>query len=425
MHAIIFVNQKAIIMRTILLFIFTFFICASLLAQRKKGKTENLVVNPSFEELASSNNAIYLYDGIDKAFAWDVPNQSTPKLYTTDGKYIYDQFGSDWNFKARSGKNVAGLGVIDYPRSYIQGTLAKPLEVGKKYDFSFWVHYHCSGANNIGIVFLPEKVNIESEDLLPLQPMTFQEKMTPYDTKNTWTQVTGSFVARKPYSNFIIGNFFEADETELESTIYGHYFAYIDDIIVEESKNQPEIAAEPNKVEENVWEQNIATIATIEQEIKSQQESEIEETTPVAETAEEPEELLEVSVEPEVVEEVTPEPASKPVLPQDFSIQFRANSTVPMLEPQAAVDAFVAQILASKTMKVLVEGHASSEGAADFNMKLSERRAQAVVDYLKKKGIPEDRISIQAFGETQPVAANDTEENRSKNRRVVIKPVEN
>jgi len=69
--------------------------------------------------------------------------------------------------------------------------------------------------------------------------------------------------------------------------------------------------------------------------------------------------------------------------------------------------------------KIRVEGHASSEGNDDYNMRLSDARAKAVRDYLiKEGGVAADRLEAKGFGETKPIASNDTEEGKEQNRRV-------
>lgn len=69
--------------------------------------------------------------------------------------------------------------------------------------------------------------------------------------------------------------------------------------------------------------------------------------------------------------------------------------------------------------KVSIEGHASAEGPAKHNKTLSEDRAKAVMDHLVKiDGVDGARLSAKGWGIEKPVAANDTEENREKNRRV-------
>ena len=65
-----------------------------------------------------------------------------------------------------------------------------------------------------------------------------------------------------------------------------------------------------------------------------------------------------------------------------------------------------------------VQGHTDSRGTDEYNMGLSEKRAAAVATYLKGKGVPASRIRTKGFGETAPVATNDTDEGRAQNRRV-------
>jgi outer membrane protein OmpA-like peptidoglycan-associated protein len=65
-----------------------------------------------------------------------------------------------------------------------------------------------------------------------------------------------------------------------------------------------------------------------------------------------------------------------------------------------------------------IYGHTDSKGADDYNMKLSERRANAVKAYLSSKGISSNRMMAKGEGESQPVATNDTDAGRAQNRRV-------
>ncbi len=68
--------------------------------------------------------------------------------------------------------------------------------------------------------------------------------------------------------------------------------------------------------------------------------------------------------------------------------------------------------------KILIEGHASSEGDAAYNLKLSDERAKAVMKYLVEHGVAKDRLAAKGFGSKEPIADNKTEEGREKNRRV-------
>jgi len=82
----------------------------------------------------------------------------------------------------------------------------------------------------------------------------------------------------------------------------------------------------------------------------------------------------------------------------------------------------VAQVLVShpEVKKVLVEGHTDSTGAAAFNTTLSQGRAQAVREYLVKKGVAAERLDSKGFGSAKPVADNKTAEGRDANRRVEL-----
>jgi outer membrane protein OmpA-like peptidoglycan-associated protein len=74
-------------------------------------------------------------------------------------------------------------------------------------------------------------------------------------------------------------------------------------------------------------------------------------------------------------------------------------------------------------LRVRIEGHTDSKGTSAINLRLSSRRAEAVRDYLVSQGIPADRFDVEGFGPNRPVASNDTEEGRAKNRRIDFVPL--
>jgi outer membrane protein OmpA-like peptidoglycan-associated protein len=69
---------------------------------------------------------------------------------------------------------------------------------------------------------------------------------------------------------------------------------------------------------------------------------------------------------------------------------------------------------------ILIEGHTDSQGSDEYNQRLSERRAQAVANYAIAQGVNASRISTRGYGESQPIASNDTDAGRSQNRRVEV-----
>ncbi len=70
---------------------------------------------------------------------------------------------------------------------------------------------------------------------------------------------------------------------------------------------------------------------------------------------------------------------------------------------------------------VRVEGNTDSVGTDAYNMGLSERRANAVLNHLADRGVPASRLTAIGYGESQPIASNDTDEGRALNRRVELK----
>jgi outer membrane protein OmpA-like peptidoglycan-associated protein len=77
-------------------------------------------------------------------------------------------------------------------------------------------------------------------------------------------------------------------------------------------------------------------------------------------------------------------------------------------------------VLAYPSLHLAVEGHTDSVGSDEYNRQLSERRAQAVRDYLVQQGISPDAIAASGFGKSEPVASNDSPEGRQQNRRVEL-----
>jgi outer membrane protein OmpA-like peptidoglycan-associated protein len=81
----------------------------------------------------------------------------------------------------------------------------------------------------------------------------------------------------------------------------------------------------------------------------------------------------------------------------------------------------IAEIVASHPgLHLSIEGHTDNVGTDESNQALSERRAESVKSFLMQNGVPRDIITAQGFGESQPVASNDTNEGRQQNRRVEL-----
>ena len=87
---------------------------------------------------------------------------------------------------------------------------------------------------------------------------------------------------------------------------------------------------------------------------------------------------------------------------------------------KAGLDKAVKQIKVEKPAKVLVKGYADTTGSADYNVKLSQRRADAVADYLIKEGVCKKSVTAKGYGSTTTFDTANTVAGRAQNRRVEI-----
>jgi OOP family OmpA-OmpF porin len=127
--------------------------------------------------------------------------------------------------------------------------------------------------------------------------------------------------------------------------------------------------------------------------------------------------------------DISVKPAAAPVDPtvcqQLFSdvlgkakIRFESGRT--SIDPDSAglLDRLIETALRCPTATIEIAGHTDADGEGAANQALSEKRAQAVVDYLVKAGLPANRFTAVGYGSTQPVADNESDEGKAQNRRI-------
>lgn len=101
-------------------------------------------------------------------------------------------------------------------------------------------------------------------------------------------------------------------------------------------------------------------------------------------------------------------------------IYFAFDKTTILPKSTAALNALVNYLRYNPSLNAHFIGHSSAEGSKAYNKALSEGRAKAICDYLIQHGISNNRLSYEGKGDTQPLAKNDTEVNKSLNRRVEL-----
>lgn len=101
-------------------------------------------------------------------------------------------------------------------------------------------------------------------------------------------------------------------------------------------------------------------------------------------------------------------------------IRFATNDFTLNAESKAIIDQLTEFLKENPNVSIQIQGHTDNVGSDVSNLKLSESRAESVYKYLVEQGISESRLTYKGFGKNMPVASNDTEEGRARNRRTVF-----
>jgi outer membrane protein OmpA-like peptidoglycan-associated protein len=126
----------------------------------------------------------------------------------------------------------------------------------------------------------------------------------------------------------------------------------------------------------------------------------------------------------------TPAPTPTPVPPKPREkivlrgVHFDFNKAKIRPGDAAILDEAAETLKAHPSVTVNVNGYCDAIGSVEYNLKLSQRRAEAVAQYLEDHGVPESHLVPHGYGKTDFVASNDTAEGRAQNRRVELMPTE-
>src|SRR5690606_27540674 len=99
-------------------------------------------------------------------------------------------------------------------------------------------------------------------------------------------------------------------------------------------------------------------------------------------------------------------------------VNFELNSATLTPGARETLREVAAALRGEPTLRAEIAGHTDSSGADDYNLQLSQQRAEAVRDFLVSEGVEASRLTARGYGEAQPVADNSTETGRALNRRV-------
>ncbi|MEO8760224.1 MAG: OmpA family protein, partial [Bacteroidia bacterium] len=253
---------------------------------------------------------------------------------------------------------------------YIETELLKPLVKGQEYKISFFISKadkRHSYIKEMGILFLPKKKTWFLEHGIDKKPDVDFVNESGYKNEDDWVELSETYIARGDEAVLVLGHFLYNEPNGFNGK--AHY--YIDDVSI-------------TPVNDDYEKEGIATksipITTTENEIAP------------------------VSIDTFRL--------------QDLNFKFgtailEGNYDVLLSEP-------VNFLLRYPKKAITVEGYTDNIGNEEKNQKLSEERAKAIADYLIQKRVDKTHIACKGYGSLRPIAGNDTEEGRHKNRRVEI-----
>jgi len=359
----------------------------------------NYVPNNGFEETKreycrwNQNGRHYM----ENVIAWDSPTETTPDILSLRVKntcWANPTKHSNGKQGPRNGDNMAGIktygkgGTETFWHEYLVVELDSALMPGERYYAEVFASRAVSSklaSNNIGIYF--SDTAIVTRDRMPLffTPHVNSEKLIK-SYWNAWQRVSGVFEVESPKKYMIIGNFYHDDATEIrefEEGQGGAYY-YIDDVKVRRALPEEKLSPKPKR--------SIAPrpkIVLKKAEIVSTKEIKLD------------------SIAYKVGDRVRLE-----------NIFFEFDKAELLPESKAELDKLVDILTDYPHMKIEIGGHTDNVGSDDYNLKLSEARAQEVVSYLQSKDVEEDRLSYRGYGSHRPLTSNANDAGRAMNRRV-------
>lgn len=366
----------------------TVLILLVLVAPQVVSAQENLVPNSSFEQYYrcpssfSTDRRDYFLPG------WNSPNNGTPDYYH-QCSWGDNDVPFNWAGQSNAHSGMAYSGIYTWSengknyREYIQCELTTPLTKGARYRVEFFFKlssYSVFATDRMGLIFSDSSFN-KKDDKLIRQGSALQRSRTGSYADSQWELASFEYAAKGGERVLIIGNFSDdrsTHHTKLDSRkgksfmLSGSAYYYIDDVSVVQTwppvvvETQTEIPGDSlvwtdgRKIEPN----EVYILKNIQFEFDSY-------------------ELLDMSF--------------------------------------AELDKLASVLQERPEWKVELTGHTDDQGSDQYNLELSQHRAQRVGDYLVGKGISSERIQIKGFGKQFPLVNKVDEEARSVNRRVEVR----
>ena len=421
---------------------------------------QELISNGDFSANSKTPNGI---SQIERSNGWENANRGTADYYHTDGKCknsIPDN--SAGQQKAFSGNGYAGIiAYVDDASTdwkewflnegdglkpaynqyseYVQHKLNQPLTAGQQYDVSFQVSLSENSGravNNIGAHFSKKQLSSDGNSFVKAQPQIVSDAVL--QDKENWTTVSGRFTATGGEEYITIGLFNEADQivtvADNKQTTSRKAYYYIDGIslvpfnepdtdndgVIDKNDDCPNEAGPASL--DGCPDTDGDGLADINDECPKQSGPTDQGGCPdtdkdgIVDIKDKCPEVAGIPANkgcPEIKEE------TKEVFKKALKgIQFQSGRDVIKSSSYKILNDVADIMKENPAYQLTINGHTDSQGKDELNLELSEKRAAAVKKYLVDKNVEASRMETHGYGETKPIASNDTSTGRAKNRRV-------
>ncbi len=435
-----------------------------------KSQVKNLVINPSFEEYKDCPGDYTYMDKTHKLIpGWTYPSFTTPDYFnecSTGQARVPDNFAG--YSKPKSGKGYMGAILTGSDRDfreYIQGSLSEPMKEGQVYCVSFWYKL-ASGSkfavDQLSVFFSGQLVANNNTTFLNFKPNLSNTKGLFLDNTEEWEHYCQLYTAKGGETHFIVGNFKNYDNTNYVVTgkdtrnkrgkAYAYYF--FDDFEIRPLIDCNVCACVPKGMEtvviDSTFTGGLNPITGRMDEVKNDGVISlgISGGTPPynivwsngAKNVRRIENLPAGTYSYAVADQNNCRSKGtiifkKPVPPEDpfteglknveegtalilDNIFFETGKSTLLPKSYVALDQIVDFFKTSSVKLIEISGHTDSQGSDSFNQKLSQSRAQSVVNYIVSKGVSQQRIQAKGYGESRPIDTNKTPEGMAANRRV-------
>lgn len=344
------------------------------MAQQPADIQKNIVPNGSFENYRKKSESI---------------RQAIPWQQIASVDFYQEPLSNDTSAHkgAHSGSCFAGLRYQKKYKEFMQVKLAESLRRGSTYEFEMYVRlawWSNASIKSIGALFT--KAGYKSQgDVVKSAMIDSVAKKGSLINNYQWFKISGKYLADGGEKYITIGNFspsVKRDMIRMNVFKFGFREAYyfVDDVSLVKTK----------ETEEKVKVEIVGSFSIDDQDS-----------------------VLQVKKNIKVGEKV-----------QLKNIFFENARYYLLPESYAELNKLAQYLIRNPKMEVQINGHSDNSGSKSRNQKLSELRAREVFEYLIKKGV-QNKLYFKGYGSSLPVAGNDTEADRAKNRRVEFEIIKN